>query len=182
MTFERQATTRPSGDGYAQLRQVMLGIMKELMDEGFVGLEYATANAPETITLDRDGYPIYAEEDDFVVLRGIQYVAGDRLIVATTGGPRGRVVVLGSWQISSTSLIEDAVGSSAIISGNTAVVVAHGLVKTPDFVAITPTGPGTVDYERWWVSSIDDINFTLNVSVDPDVAGFPFNWRASIFL
>lgn len=102
--FQRRSRSRPSGDGYTQLRQVIKSIVEEEIAEGFVGHEYATAIDEKTIELDRDGYRIYSEEDDFVVLEGVQYNPGDRLIVATVGGPRGRIVVLGRWQ-PSTNLI-----------------------------------------------------------------------------
>lgn len=60
-------------------------------------IELATAISDNTIQLDRDGYHIYSEEGDFIVLNGVYYESGDRIVVMTLGGTRGQVVVLGGW-------------------------------------------------------------------------------------
>ncbi len=92
---------RPTGRGGQPLLQIIKSIIRGEGNKSYSGFEYATANTQESITLDRDGFPIYSAEGDFFTLGSVQFEAGDRLIVATINGPRGAVLVLGRWQKSS---------------------------------------------------------------------------------
>jgi len=71
-------------------------------------------------------------------------------------------------------------GTSAIASGQTTKVVAHGLATTPTAVSIDFREQGTSDYGRWWVSALGSTGFTLNVSADPGASNLDFGWEAKV--
>ena len=71
-------------------------------------------------------------------------------------------------------------GTSAIASGDTTKVVAHGCATTPTVVNIAFREQGTNDYGRWWVSAIGSTGYTLNVSGDPGASNLDFGWEAKV--
>ena len=77
--------------------------------------------------------------------------------------------------------ITETNGSSVITSGNTSVVVAHGLDITPASEHITITGKEnpTNDIGNIWVSTFDATNFTVNVRNDPGVTNWNFGWKVT---
>ncbi len=95
MTFQ---SDRPTGRGAQALKQILESLIRKQGNKSYSGLEYATANTQDSITLDRDGFAIYSAEGDFFTLEHVQFEAGDRLVVTTINGPRGAVLVLGRWQ------------------------------------------------------------------------------------
>lgn len=95
MVFESE---KPAGTGMSKLRQAIRKLIKDDREVHYVGIEYATVIDNKTIQLDSDGYKIYSADGDFLVLEHVQFEAGDRITVATIGGIRGPVLVLGRWQ------------------------------------------------------------------------------------
>jgi hypothetical protein len=73
-------------------------------------------------------------------------------------------------------------GSSSIASGNTSVVVAHGMVRTPTAseIDVIPTAATTSAPGLVWVSTIGATNFTVNCATNPTTSGLAFNWRAEL--
>ncbi len=58
---------------------------------------------------------------------------------------------------------KQAIGQDTLGSGNTSVVVTHGIGRVPNNITITPLG----NLGTWWVSSITSTQFTLNVAAGP---------------
>lgn len=73
-----------------------------------------------------------------------------------------------------------AKGSAQITSGNTSVVVAHGLAATPspgDILLTVASAWGSA--AKCWVSDVTSTNFKINVDADP-AATVSFNWWAKV--
>lgn len=71
-------------------------------------------------------------------------------------------------------------GVAQIESGNTSVVVAHGLAATPspgDILLTVASAWGSA--AKCWVSNVGTVEFTINVDADPG-ATVSFNWWARI--
>jgi len=71
-------------------------------------------------------------------------------------------------------------GTASITSGNTSVVVTHGLSATPTLqqISVTPqTSFGSA--AKFWVSTPTSTQFTVNVDVNP-AQTVTFGWRADI--
>ena len=75
-----------------------------------------------------------------------------------------------------------ATGTATIASGNTSIVVTHGLVRTPTAgeIVLTPTENPTNDPGNLWVSSIGATQFTINCRADPGSSNLDIVWRAAI--
>ena len=73
----------------------------------------------------------------------------------------------------------NAAGVATITSGNTGVVVLHGVGYTPgaNEIALTLTGPTTNDIGFWWVHSITATQFVVQVRADPGASGATFGWQ-----
>jgi hypothetical protein len=73
-------------------------------------------------------------------------------------------------------------GNGTITSGNTSVVITHGLSGTPvgAEISINPNGNPTNDPGNIWVDTIGATQFTVNVRNDPGVSGFGFGWTAEL--
>ena len=85
---------RTYGRGISRFVQELMKLADRRAKLVSATIELATAVDDKTIQLDRDGYHIYSEEGDFIVLKGVYYEPGDRLIIITLDVTRGRVVVL----------------------------------------------------------------------------------------
>jgi hypothetical protein len=72
-------------------------------------------------------------------------------------------------------------GVDSITSGNTSVVVNHGLAATPTKMAIMPITNPTNDVVHWWSTSAGAATFQVNVDQDPGATGFGFWWCASVY-
>lgn len=72
-------------------------------------------------------------------------------------------------------------GVDSIASGNTSVTVAHRCEDTPapQQITITPTNNPTNDPGNWWVDTITDETFDVNVRSDPGASGFDFAWKVA---
>jgi len=73
-------------------------------------------------------------------------------------------------------------GTANITTGNTSVVVTHGLSATPTLqqISVTPqTSLGSAAF--FWVSSPTSTNFTINVNANP-AGTVTFGWQANIAL
>lgn len=73
-----------------------------------------------------------------------------------------------------------ATGQATITSASTSVVVTHGLEGIPNRFSITWLQQATNDYGRWWIDTIGETSFTVNVSADPGASNLDFCWIASI--
>lgn len=69
-------------------------------------------------------------------------------------------------------------GTATITAAATTVVVAHGLAAAPTRVFISPTLLSLST--KWWVTTIDGTNFTINVDVVPGAGTATFDWRAQV--
>lgn len=67
-------------------------------------------------------------------------------------------------------------GTATIVSGDTSVVVTHGLAKTPTGVQVTPTLLSNAN--KFWVTNKTSTQFTINVDGDPGEGTAKFDWRA----
>lgn len=108
-------------------------------------------------------------------------VTGNRFVV--NGGSSGVLNV--KYGASTTNTVRfnsgwvtEAHGSASITSGNTTVVVTHGLSQTPtiDQISLTlQTSPGSA--ASYWVSTVTSTQFTINVNANP-AQTVTFSWRA----
>jgi hypothetical protein len=73
-------------------------------------------------------------------------------------------------------------GVATITSGNTSVIVTHGMSFTPSDkdISITFLEQGTADYGRWWVNNINSTQFRINVTNDPGASGLDIGWRIQV--
>jgi hypothetical protein len=68
-------------------------------------------------------------------------------------------------------------GTATIVSGTTSIDVVHNLDTTPSLgnIAVTATNSlGTAT--RFWISNPTNVQFTINVDVDPSIATATFSW------
>lgn len=70
-------------------------------------------------------------------------------------------------------------GTASLLSGNTTVVVAHGLAATPTTITVTWLEDPTNAIGDWWVDNIGSANFTLN-GADPGASNLDFLWEAKV--
>jgi len=72
-------------------------------------------------------------------------------------------------------------GTASVASGDTTVVVTHGVSKTPALkdISITPNNIPT-NAVRWAVTAADATTFTITTSADPGVSGADFAWQVYI--
>lgn len=74
-----------------------------------------------------------------------------------------------------------ASGTSTITSGNTTVVVAHGLDRTPTAKDISVTATNDLgDATKYWISAVGATTFTINVDADPGATTATFAWTAEV--
>ena len=80
-----------------------------------------------------------------------------------------------------TGYVTENSGTATIASGNTSVVITHGLSITPtlDDISVIFGEQGTSDYGRFWISTITSTQFTINVSADPGASNLDLAWRAA---
>ena len=71
-------------------------------------------------------------------------------------------------------------GTATITSGNTSIVVNHGLLSTPTSVQITLANDPTSNPGVCWVSTITSTQFTINCVTNPSTSGAIFYWRAVV--
>ena len=72
-------------------------------------------------------------------------------------------------------------GVATVNSGATTVTVSHGLAVTPAVqnISVTPTnslGSAT----KFWISGVNNVQFTINVNTDPGVTTATFAWNAQM--
>jgi parallel beta-helix repeat protein len=72
-------------------------------------------------------------------------------------------------------------GTATIASGQTTIVVTHGLATTPtaDDIMVNPTN-GMGNASKFWVNTLTSTQFTINVDVDPGADTATFCWKAII--
>jgi hypothetical protein len=85
-----------------------------------------------------------------------------------------------SWRVEGFHRVEGN-GTATVASGNTTVVVTHGLGVTPDLqdISVTPTN-NLGNATKFWLSTPTSTQFTINVDVDPGATTATFVWTASI--
>jgi len=79
-----------------------------------------------------------------------------------------------------TGFATEAHGSASITSGNTSVVVAHGIALTPTLeqISVTPqTSLGSA--VNFWISNPTSTTFTINLNANPG-ATVTFGWRSDV--
>jgi len=84
---------------------------------------YGTVTADGEITLDKDGYPIFADEADYYTMPNITYSIGDRIVAIPLGDSvRSKILVLGRFM-----------GNVAIVEKryNPIYVVGNSPITTP---------------------------------------------------
>ena len=84
----------PVGDYATQLTSLIRNIVNQEKQAGQV-LQYGTVIDGNTVRLDANGYDLYANESDFVILDRKPLVPGSRVLATTMD--RGTVVVWGAW-------------------------------------------------------------------------------------
>ena len=70
--------------------------------------------------------------------------------------------------------------TATILSGNTSIVVSHGLPFTPvisDFSQPIPSESPTSDPGNFWISNITSTQFTINCRNDPGVSNLSLGGR-----
>lgn len=72
-------------------------------------------------------------------------------------------------------------GTATVTSGNTTIVVGHGLDRTPDLqdISVTPTN-NLGNASLFWISTPTSTQFTINVDADPGATTATFVWTAAI--
>jgi hypothetical protein len=72
-------------------------------------------------------------------------------------------------------------GTSIVASGQTTIVVDHGLSVTPtaDDISVTPTN-GMGNASKFWITTLTATQFTINVDVDPGADTATFAWKAIV--
>ena len=108
--------------------------------------------------------------------------AGDKPNLADVGGATAFNVASEFGIIWSNGWVARNRGNGTITSGNTSVVITHGLSGTPvgAEISINPNGNPTNDPGNIWVDTIGATQFTVNVRNDPGVSGFGFGWTAEL--
>ena len=73
-------------------------------------------------------------------------------------------------------------GVATITSGNTSVVVTHGLGVTPtiDDISVVAGEDPTNSVGLVWVDTFTSTQFTINCEADPGVSNLDFGWRAAV--
>lgn len=176
------STSKPSGNGYARLHEVLRQIGHAETERIVTHLEFATAITSNSIELDKDGYQIYYDEGDFLVLNGVTFEAGDRLLVMPITGPRSQVMVIGRWQKSTE--VRDRVSHPIYLvpAGGikTSIVPEDPENSGPTFDSVTSTIP----FNRNWFapqSSVKIVGRTisggdsLNVKITDGAKGIVYN-------
>lgn len=78
-----------------------------------------------------------------------------------------------------TGWATEASGTASITTGNTSVVVSHGLSTTPTLQQITLTSQSSLgSAATYWVSNVTSSQFTINVNANP-AQTVTFGWRIS---
>lgn len=92
--------------------------------------------------------------------------------INSTGGS-GIIISNNSGHVTENS------GSATLLSGNTSIVVAHGLAAAPTAFSITWKENPTNLIADWWIDTVGATNFTLN-GVDPGASNLDFYWTALV--
>lgn len=72
-------------------------------------------------------------------------------------------------------------GSATVVSGETSVVVTHGLSSTPQLADISVTATNNLgSAAQFWISDPTATTFTINVDVDPGATTATFVWAAAL--
>lgn len=174
---------RPAGRGFNQLGQAIEDLINRSVRNIRVSVEYATVINDGVIKLDTDGYELYAEDNDFIILSRMPFVIGDRVLVVPIGNVRGTILVLGPWQKSQLTDTWRSISSgvATILDGTTFIDVTHGLYRTPvvSDITVTPMGNPTADPGHIWVDTVGNTTFRMNCRVDPG-ADLDLAWKAEI--
>lgn len=81
--------------------------------------------------------------------------------------------------IGNRGMVTRSSGVASVGSGNTSIVVAHGLDRQPSQSGISVAASSDLgDASKFWVSDVGSTNFTINVDVDPGASGADFAWSA----
>ena len=163
---------------HANYVQVVEGVAENNPDVGmgFYDCNEVILNGYQAIKGTTQGYAAEFDTVDSVILDNAwadQQTTGGYLFINVTKRTIGKVD--GHYLFKNS-------GTSAIASGATTKVIAHGLAETPtlDEIRITWGEQGTSDYGRWWVDTIGAANFTVNVSADPGASNLDFGWHIHI--
>jgi len=102
-------------------------------------------------------------------------IIGNNVSVETIG-----IVKAGSHTIVRSNLgyVTENSGTATVASGQTSIVVNHGLATTPTRVQVTPTLLSNA--ASFWVTDKGATQFTIHVNADPGAGTATFDWRASI--
>lgn len=73
-------------------------------------------------------------------------------------------------------------GTATILSGNTSIVVTHGLTGTPtiDDINVVMAENPTNDPGNIWIDTITATQFTINCRTDPGASNLDFGWNATV--
>lgn len=122
-------------------------------------------------------------------LHGIRYESGASVAQATIIGNDVNAPVAfdtkqpdANWIIANNQGYKTKAGGVATVaSGNTSIVVTHGLDRTPAAkdISVTPTN-SLGDAAKFWISSVGATQFTINVDTDPGATTATFAWSAEI--
>ena len=98
------------------------------------------------------------------------------------GNKTGGISVTGSANIVRDNLghVTENSGTATLVSGQTTIVVTHGLAVTPVVGDIMVTAIETLaSASFFWVSTLTSTQFTLNVNTDP-TQDVDFAWKATV--
>lgn len=75
--------------------------------------------------------------------------------------------------------ITEQKGTATVASGATTVTVNHGLESTPALsnISVTPTN-SLGNAAKFWISGVNNVQFTINVDTDPGATTATFAWNA----
>ncbi|KKN07497.1 hypothetical protein LCGC14_1066360 [marine sediment metagenome] len=77
--------------------------------------------------------------------------------------------------------VKEITGTATIVSGQTTIVVTHGLGKAPSLedISVTAGEAGTADWGNLWVDNISSTQFTINCRTDPSTNNLDLGWRVT---
>jgi hypothetical protein len=114
--------------------------------------------------------------------RGVSNRFDDNDLSAVTGNKFSTSLGSNSRARRNEGYVTENSGASTVPSGNTFMVVNHGLTASPgNNLSLLPTN-NLGNATRFWVSNVGNSTFQINLDVDPGASGAAFSWRAQRFL
>ena len=104
------------------------------------------------------------------VIEGNEIGTDGAATIVPGGGSTGTIIR------NNTGYITENSGTATVASGDTTVVVSHGLSVAPDRVTLTATLWSNA--AKAWVTTKTATQFTINVDADPGASTATFDWRA----